>query len=783
MKSLRFLNLLLGILFSLLLTATSVHGQTSPVPFIDILSPTSASPGNGDFVLTISGANFATGATVQFDGLTLTPAAITRNSLTVTVPASAVASAHTASITVMNPNTNPSNLIKSNVAFFPITTEKAFLQWTSAFSVLDPPPPFGPNLGPPATAIAVGDFNGDGHQDVVVALPGTGTLQIYLGDGMGNFAAAGSVSTGSVGAGGIYALEVGDFNNDGHLDVAATDDGLSLGIFFGDGAGALSAGPTTTLPYWNPDHCTAPRTPPHLGVADIDGDGFLDLIVPTSVGSQIAVLLGDGQGHFRQSSAVALGTVPTEWLPDAPCGISVGDFNNDGWVDLAYTNGQGFTIVAFNDGTGGFSSSNSFSQAIIFYPPTAGDMNGDGFLDLVGGADSLPQNINFFQNQKNGTFATSVSFTLPVSEGIWDNVLGDLTGGGALDAFTIVLGNTDDTTDVGKALIGNGSGSLFPNPGLSGASLGPLAARLGDFNEDGRLDAVYIGLTAPNVSQNGVAFEYWLQIPGPPIWAVPNWDFGTVILHFGQMSGNQQQLLTETLSNSGPNPLDIANICSKDPGPQSSPCSTSTGSVNFPISTAASTCPLTGGAVGTNAGTIQPGGNCTVAVDFQPTTFGTFSATLSVVDDANGVPGSVQNVTLTGTAIELDANVQPPINADGSSVFNSQRGVVPVKFTLQQNGVAMTSATGCQLPAATISITRTAGGAIGAVDTSVYEMAADTGANFRIDTTNCQYVYNVDVRSLGPGSYTVQIFRDPGQSFGGKDPGPANIGSATFGLN
>jgi len=57
------------------------------------------------------------------------------------------------------------------------------------------------------------------------------------------------------------------------------------------------------------------------------------------------------------------------------------------------------------------------------------------------------------------------------------------------------------------------------------------------------------------------------------------------------------------------------------------------------------------------------------------------------------------------------------------------------------------------------------------------------GANFRIDTTACRYVYNVDARSLGPGSYMVQILRDPGPTgIGGRDPGPIGIGSATFGL-
>jgi hypothetical protein len=94
--------------------------------------------------------------------------------------------------------------------------------------------------------------------------------------------------------------------------------------------------------------------------------------------------------------------------------------------------------------------------------------------------------------------------------------------------------------------------------------------------------------------------------------------------------------------------------------------------------------------------------------------------------------------------------VQQPINADGSSVFSVRRGVVPVKFSLTQGGVAT-----CALPPATIAVTRTSGGATGAIDESVYSGSADTGSNFRIDS--CQHVYNLSASALGVGTYRVAI--------------------------
>jgi hypothetical protein len=109
--------------------------------------------------------------------------------------------------------------------------------------------------------------------------------------------------------------------------------------------------------------------------------------------------------------------------------------------------------------------------------------------------------------------------------------------------------------------------------------------------------------------------------------------------------------------------------------------------------------------------------------------------------------------------------VQPPINADGSSNFNVRRGVVPMRFNLTLGGVAT-----CDLPSATIAVTRTAGGVIGQVNESDYSGNADTGSNFRI--SSCQYVYNLNARALGVGTYRVEILIN-GQV----------VGSATFGLN
>lgn len=90
--------------------------------------------------------------------------------------------------------------------------------------------------------------------------------------------------------------------------------------------------------------------------------------------------------------------------------------------------------------------------------------------------------------------------------------------------------------------------------------------------------------------------------------------------------------------------------------------------------------------------------------------------------------------------------------------------MVPVKFALTDNGNST-----CNLPPATIAVTRMAGGTIGGIDESLYSGSADSGSNFRIDS--CQYIYNLSASALGAGTYRVDIIIN-GQV----------VGTATFGL-
>jgi hypothetical protein len=150
-----------------------------------------------------------------------------------------------------------------------------------------------------------------------------------------------------------------------------------------------------------------------------------------------------------------------------------------------------------------------------------------------------------------------------------------------------------------------------------------------------------------------------------------------------------------------------------------------------------------------------------------PTPTATATATATAAATATIPPSPTPTPTSTPTPTPTPAcaaQVQPPINADGSSVFTVRRGVVPVKFSLTCNGNST-----CNLPPATIAVTRTAGGVLGEVNESVYSNPADSGSNFRID--NCQYIYNLNSSALGVGTYRIDILMNS-----------QVVGSATFQL-
>ena len=177
---------------------------------------------------------------------------------------------------------------------------------------------------PDVNGLAVGDFNGDGNEDLVGVNANTKTVFVLLGKGDGTFTeVAQQPATGD----NPVSIAVGDFNLDGKLDIAVANlfppnGGLNpsnLTILLGNGDGTFTAAPLAPVD-GNPEQVVA---------ADFNGDGILDLAAANggSVPQSITVLLGKGDGTFTEAGSA----IPIPYLGY----VAIGDFNGDGKADIA----------------------------------------------------------------------------------------------------------------------------------------------------------------------------------------------------------------------------------------------------------------------------------------------------------------------------------------------------------------------------------------------------------------------------------------------------------------
>ncbi len=155
-------------------------------------------------------------------------------------------------------------------------------------------------VGAAANGVAVGDFNGDGHADVVTvnSASGGGTANVMLNNGDGTFAAPVSSPTGNTPVG----ARVGDFNGDGKEDIAVIGSYYisALTVLYGNGDGTFQP----------PQPYNFNTPPTEIDVADINGDGHPDLIMANRFFSTVSVMLNNGDGTFAPKADFFAGSSP-----------------------------------------------------------------------------------------------------------------------------------------------------------------------------------------------------------------------------------------------------------------------------------------------------------------------------------------------------------------------------------------------------------------------------------------------------------------------------------------
>ena len=544
----------------------------------------------------------------------------------------------------------------------------------------------------PALGLAA-DFNNDGIPDLAIPIDYGASVALLLGKGDGTFPSNGSGSTtGAVGPG---SIAVGDFNHDGNLDVASTNINVgNLLVELGNGKGGFGA----------PAYYFADDGSQSMTTGDVNGDGILDLIAVNGGSNDVSVLLGNGDGTFR--SAVNYSTGGLESYS-----IVLADFNGDKKLDIAVANsGDGGTSnisILLGNGDGTFGAPTIIAQAADFI--TAGDVNGDGFADLViTGYDATTglDRVAVLLGNGDGTFKPAVYYTAGYSP--WYPLLADFNGDGKLDIAT------GDYSGGVNVLLGNGDGT-FQSASVYGAAVAPAFLITGDFNLDGAIDIAAVNARDGNVSvmlNTGGTFitttsslnpsgvgqpvTFTAKVSASMASAIPTGSvtfrdgskkIGTVTLTAGSASLTTSTLAagshTITAAYSGDTnfnphtgsalaqtvisgPLVILNPTSINFGNETVGGirqSTLVNLTNTGVATLTiSSIDITGADSSDYSqhnfcgSSLAPGGVCTITVTFSPTTTGIRTASLSVTDNA---PGSPQNVSLSGTGVAPSVQLSP----------------------------------------------------------------------------------------------------------------------------
>ncbi|ETR70928.1 MAG: hypothetical protein OMM_02878 [Candidatus Magnetoglobus multicellularis str. Araruama] len=352
-------------------------------------------------------------------------------------------------------------------------------------------------------SVAWGDYDSDGDYDIV--LSGDGYFcSIYVNDGAGNLTYS-SYSMPNISSSCVSWV---DYDNDGDLDLLVLGSEIGTGVtisslHINSGGGNLSETETSIDLFKHPN----------FDLGDYDNDGNVDLLIsgfPINLGivgpKSTYLYRNNGTGSFVNSNESITGT-------HGP--LSFIDHDNDHDLDFIIA-GTGNTVEFYeNNGTGNFSGSDFFSEkasesAII----GSGDYNNDGYLDiLIGTAEDAPKSsTTLYQNNTTGGFSEAEGITLTSVYG-GDAAWGDYDNDGDLDLALCGMNYEEVMNAVCMIYQNNGADGFSAMNNISLLPVVNSTVDWVDYDNDGDLDLLITGMDFGNYSKNTILYKNNLNIP------------------------------------------------------------------------------------------------------------------------------------------------------------------------------------------------------------------------------------------------------------------------------